>query len=110
MKTPFGAECEYFYGDYQRGRNREECRLLAAASLAWDASLCRGCPVPSIRRANACEFIRLRPRLARPLAGLFRKQVRIEAWCEKSGGMVREPHIGCGQCHLLPEAFAVKNG
>ena len=31
MKTPAGTECKYFYGDYYRGRNHEECRLLGAA-------------------------------------------------------------------------------
>ena len=108
MKTPFGAECEYFYGDYLRGRNREECRLLDAAGLAWDSSLCRDCPVPGIRRANACESIRLKPRVARPMLELFRKQVQVTAYCEKSRQIVSEPQIGCGQCHPLPPVFEVK--
>ena len=108
MKTPFGTECEYFYGDYLRGRNREECRLLEAAGLVWDSSLCRGCPVPGIRRANACQFIRLRPRIVRPMLELFRKQVQVTAYCDKSGGIVPEPHIGCGQCYPLPEVFEAK--
>jgi hypothetical protein len=108
MKTPNGIECEYFYGDYLRGRNREECRLLGAAGIEWDASLCRGCPVPGIRRANACQFIRLKPRIARPVLELFRKQVQVSAYCEKSGENVSEPHIGCGQCHPLPPVFEVK--
>ena len=105
MRTPFGAECEYFYGDYLRGRNHEECRLLEAARLAWNPSLCRDCPVPGIRRANACQFIHLKPRIARPALGLFRRQVQVDAYCEKSQGPVREPHIGCGQCHPLPAVF-----
>jgi hypothetical protein len=102
MKTPFGTECEYFYGDYLRGRNREECRLLEAAGIVWDSSLCRGCPVPGIRRANACEFIRLRPRVVRSLLAGFRKQVQVSAYCEKSEGIVSEPQIGCKLCHPLP--------
>jgi hypothetical protein len=84
MKTPFGTDCEYFYGDYLRGRNREECRLLEAAGLHWDSPLCRTCPVPAIKRANACEFIRLKPRIARPVLDLFRKQVQVDAYCDKS--------------------------
>jgi hypothetical protein len=108
MRTPAGIECEYFYGDYLRGRNREECRLLDAAGLAWDASLCRACPVPGIRRANACQFIRLKPRVTRSLFSGFRRQVQVSAWCEKSATAVPEPHIGCGQCHPLPEIFEVK--
>jgi hypothetical protein len=108
MKTPFGTDCEYFYGDYLRGRNREECRLLEAAGLHWDSPLCRTCPVPAIKRANACEFIRLKPRIARPVLDLFRKQVQVDAYCEKSRQSVAEPHIGCGQCHPLPPVFQVK--
>jgi len=108
MRTPFGAECEYFYGDYLRGRNREECRLLSAAGLPWTQALCQNCPVPGIRRANACQFIRLTPHITRPVLGLFRKQVRVDAYCEKSQGIVAEPHVGCGQCHPLPPVFELK--
>jgi hypothetical protein len=108
MRTPFGSECLYFYGDYARGRNREECRLLQGAGLEWDASLCKTCPVPAIKRANACEFIRLRPRITRPLTQLFRRQVDVSAYCEKSSQAVSEPHVGCGQCHPLPPVFQVK--
>lgn len=108
MRTPFGAECEFFYGDYLRGRHREECRLLGAAGLTWDQSLCETCPVPGIRRANACKSVQLKPRIARPLLAFFRKRVMISAFCEKSQGMVTEPHIGCGQCHPIPPVFEVK--
>jgi hypothetical protein len=108
MKTPFGAECPYFYGDYARGRNREECRLLQTANLEWTSSLCRSCPVPGIKRANACEFIQLRPRIVRPMLDLFRKQVQVDVYCEKSRQIVSEPQIGCGQCHPLPPEFLVK--
>jgi hypothetical protein len=108
MRTPSGIECPFFYGDYGRGRNREECRLLDAAGLVWESSLCRGCPVPGIKRANACEFIRLRPRITRSALNLFRKQVEVSAYCEKSNQAVREPEVGCGQCHPLPPEFVVK--
>ncbi len=108
MRTPFGTECEYFYGDYMRGRRREECRLLDAAGLPWESALCRDCPVPAIRRANVCEFMRLRPRVGRSLLTLFRKRVQVEAYCEKSQSMVADPHIGCGQCHPLPPVFELR--
>lgn len=81
---------------------------MEAAGVEWDSSLCRGCPVPGIRRANACEFIRLRPRVVRPLLSGFRKQVQVTAYCDKSQGVVSEPQIGCGQCHPLPPVFEVK--
>ena len=59
MKTPAGKECKYFYGDYFRGRNAEECSLLKASNQTWSADLCRTCPVPGILQANACEFLQL---------------------------------------------------
>lgn len=105
MKTPAGIECAYFYGDYYRGRSREECRLLGAA---WTDDLCRTCPVPFIGRANACEHMRLRAEVARPLTSAFQKRVRVTPFCEKTGRAGFDPHIGCGECHPLPSAFEVK--
>ncbi|MEZ0396921.1 MAG: hypothetical protein ABWK53_10910 [Anaerolineales bacterium] len=105
MKTPAGIECSYFYGDYHRGRNWEECRLLGNS---WSRDLCRTCPVPAIERANACEHMRLRPRLSRPLTAGLRRRVRVEAYCERTGRRGFDPHIGCGDCHPLPPAFEVK--
>ena len=70
MKTPAGTECKYFYGDYYRGRDLEECRLLGAV---WTRDLCRTCPVPSIGMANACEFMQLRGEVIRPLAASIPK-------------------------------------
>ncbi len=60
MRTPAGKECKYFYGNYFRGRNTEECRLLRESEQTWTSSLCATCPVPDVMRANACEFLRLR--------------------------------------------------
>lgn len=106
MKNPSGVECQYFYGDYYRGRNREECRLLKSAnpSLEWEPKLCESCPVPPIRRANSCEHMQLKPTLKRPLP-LMAKRVYIEAHCVKTNQTVSEPHIGCGECHKLPDVF-----
>ena len=63
MRNPYGAECKYFYGDYHRGRNLEECSLLKSASITWRKDYCKKCPVPSILRANACEYMVLSPRM-----------------------------------------------
>jgi hypothetical protein len=109
MKTPAGKECKYFYGDYFRGRKLEECRLLQASGERWSADLCRTCPVPGISQANACDFLRLRATVARPLAAAFQRRVQIRASCEKTGRAVPEPHIGCGECHALPPAFQIKD-
>ena len=105
MKTPAGSECIYFFGDYYRGREHEECRLLGNR---WKRDLCGTCPVPSILRANACEFMRLRPEVTRPLLAGFKQRVRVTAFCEKTERSGFDAHIGCGECHPVPPIFTVK--
>jgi hypothetical protein len=105
MKTPAGSECKYFYGDYYRGRDHEECRLLGAA---WRRDLCRTCPVPSIGMANACESMQLRGEVTRPLGAAFQRRVTVTAFCEKTRRSGFDAHIGCGECHPLPPVFEVK--
>ncbi len=97
MRNPAGVECPYFYGDYYRGRHQESCRLLGDD---WQPALCQGCPVPGIRQANACEHMRLQPRLTPSWRWLGRrKNVQVHAYCLKSQREVKQPEIGCGQCH-----------
>jgi hypothetical protein len=105
MKTPAGSECKYFYGDYYRGRDHEECRLLGGA---WTRDMCRTCPVPSIAMANACEFMQLRGEVSRPFAAAFKQRVKVMAFCEKTMRSGFDPHIGCGECHPLPPVFELK--
>jgi hypothetical protein len=107
MRTPAGTECKYFYGDYYRGRQQEECRLLAASGDSWTRDLCHTCPVPSITRANACEFMVLHAEVTRPLATAFQRRVQVRAFCEKTQRAGFDPHIGCGECHPLPPVFEV---
>jgi hypothetical protein len=105
MKTPAGTECKYFYGDYYRGCDREECRLLGAS---WNRDLCRACPIPAIIRANACEHMALRAEVAHPLTAAFQRRVNVKAYCEKTERSGFDPHIGCGECHPFPPVFEVK--
>lgn len=107
MKTPAGKECAYFYGDYYRGRQREECRLLGSATppLTWKPYLCSQCPVPDILRDNACSHMILEPTLQRTLP-FFKFQVSVRVFCVKSQKGDFDPHIGCGQCHPLPAEFS----
>lgn len=107
MRTPSGIDCPHFYGDYFRGRSVEECRLLKAAGQTWTPDLCKTCPVPGITRANACEHLQLHPTVARPLSAMFLRRVQIHAFCAKTNRAVKEPHIGCGECHPLPPIFNV---
>ena len=108
MKTPAGKECIHFYGDYYRGRNVEECRLLKAQGQQWNRDLCFTCPVPELVLANSCEHMKLRAVVARPLTAIFQRRVQISAFCEEAGREVAEPQIGCGECHALPFKFEVK--
>jgi hypothetical protein len=106
MRTPAGKECAYFYGDYYRGRDHEECRLLGDASppLGWTAELCSTCPVPEILQANACQHMVLEPKLGRSFPFL-KKQVHVKSSCRKNQRKDFDPHIGCGECHIIPDVF-----
>jgi hypothetical protein len=109
VKTPFGFDCPHFFGDYYRGRSHEECRLLGTQASArdWSPDLCRNCPVPAIMRANACQNMQLSATVKKGFLGLSRK-MQIDAFCTLSNSTVREPQIGCGQCHPLPPEFLEK--
>jgi hypothetical protein len=104
MRTPTGKECQYFYGDYYRGRNQEECRLLGPASLPWKPDLCASCPVPDILMANACPHLILEPKLERPFP-FVKQHVKVIPFCTKTSRTKFDPHIGCGDCHPLPPIF-----
>lgn len=106
MRTPAGKECKYFYGDYYRGRNHEECRLpdTGAGLTQWTADLCKTCPVPDILAANSCPHLVMEGEIFRQYI-LFGRRVRVNAFCKKVNLPVSEPHIGCGECHPLPAIF-----
>ena len=109
MRTPAGFDCIYFFGDYYRGRSREECRLIGKHPRPnqWKPSLCKTCPVPGILRANACRFMSLQAHVEELFLGLVRR-VKVSAYCSESQSIVTEPHLGCGQCHPLPPEFDIK--
>ena len=100
MQTPAGTECPFYYEDYHRGRDVQECRLLAQNPMSerWTPDLCGKCEVPDIVLANGCPNLRLEARVARRF-GLFRHVV-VSAYCVKRAVEVPEPRVGCGDCHL----------
>jgi hypothetical protein len=106
MRTPAGKECSYFYGDYYRGRQHEECRLLLdeQPNITWTPDLCQNCPVPGIQQANACRQMVLKATVVRPFP-FIKRQVRVRPYCTKTHRDGFDPHIGCGQCHELPDVF-----
>lgn len=99
MRTPVGTECQYYYEDFNRGREIQECRLIehSPRSGRWQPSLCRTCPVPAILRANACPNIVLEGWVGRQWLVLSR--VKVRAFCLLAQSEVAEPRVGCGRCH-----------
>jgi hypothetical protein len=106
MRTPAGKECKYFYGDYYRGRNHEECRLLKDANLEWVPRHCEQCPIPDIRLANSCDNLVYTPEL-RKIFFFTKAQVEVTAYCTKTNQIVKEPRIGCGECHPALNNFVI---
>jgi hypothetical protein len=99
MRTPAGKECPYYYGDFHRGRAIEECRQAKGnpESLPWQPKDCARCPVPDILRANSSETMRLKMTIRPALLGL-KRQMKVEAWCEKHQIAIENPYVGCPQC------------
>jgi hypothetical protein len=106
MRTPWGFDCPYFFGDYYRGRKREECRLITPpAKLAdWSPEYCKKCPVPAILMANACPNMVLKAEIHKGFLKL-NQSMKIDAYCTLSEKHVDQPEIGCGRCHPLPDVF-----
>jgi hypothetical protein len=98
MQTPAGVECRFYYEDFNRGREIQECRLIQGnpASAPWQPGLCRTCPVPDILRANGCPNMVLTARVGR--RWLLFEQVRVDAFCTLAQEKVSEPKVGCGRC------------
>ena len=103
MQTPAGTECPYFYGNYFRGREQEECRLIGNTPSPgnWTPKLCFSCPVPEIIRANACKNMILSAKVKKRPFG-FKREVVVSAYCTQTKRTVEKPEIGCGECHPLP--------
>lgn len=98
MKTPAGRECPYYYADFHRGRNKQECRLLKnAPGPQWKPSDCFKCPVPDIVWANASSNLQLSGRIVPGFLGMGR-HVEVQAWCTKHDVAIADPYVGCDLC------------
>jgi len=108
MRTPTGTECYYYYEDFHRGRNVQECRLISHTQNGdtFTPDLCAQCRVPQILMANACPNMILEARATSRLFGLY-KRVQVTANCTRTREVVDEPEIGCGQCHLPLPSFEI---
>lgn len=100
MRTPAGKECKHFFGDYHRGRNQEECRLIQnnPDSQPWQPKYCQICPVPDVLRNNGCPHLKLSGEAKKGFLG-FGSGMQIEGWCSEYFLDVKDPNVGCGHCH-----------
>ncbi len=100
MRTPAGKECKFYYADYNRGRDLNECRLVKTnpESLPWNQNICAMCSVPDILNANSSPNLELKLTIKPRLLGLGRK-LELEAWCVKHRLPIEDPYVGCPQCN-----------
>ncbi len=100
MRTPAGKECRYYYADFNRGRNVQECRLAKVnpESMRWRPQDCTRCPVPDILNANASPNLELKLTIKPRFLGLGREN-EVTAWCLKHQIPIEDAFIGCTQCN-----------
>lgn len=75
MNTP--VNCRYFYGDYHRGKNLEECRLIKSThgdARPWKRKLCDSCPVPELIITSNSRDLILEAEVKR---SFFREHVEV---------------------------------
>ena len=92
------VNCRYFYGDYHRGMNKEECRLLEENpdnQRPWHRSLCDTCPVPEIIIMSNSRDLGLQAEVKRRF---FRERVQVTfAICRKHMRELDDPQK-CPDC------------
>ncbi len=92
------VNCLYFHGDYHRGMNKEECRLIAANpdnTTPWKRDYCDSCPVPEILIASNSRDLALE---AKVVKRFLRGQVEVTfAVCTKHMVELADP-LFCPKC------------
>lgn len=111
MITPAGSECRFYYEDYHRGHETQECRLLQRNpnSLDWKPSDCANCPVPEILLANSSPDLVLEALVKKGFLG-FSRRIEVKAFCSKHVIDVPEPQVGCPECARERPGFDVLFG
>ncbi|NIU11898.1 MAG: hypothetical protein GWN67_26135 [Phycisphaerae bacterium] len=99
MRTPAGKECRFYYEDYRRGNEKQECRLLLnnPRTPDWRPSDCSNCPVPDILLANSSPHLVLEGTIKKGFLGLNRR-VEVTAFCSRHLVEVESPKVGCPHC------------
>jgi hypothetical protein len=100
------VNCRYFYGDYFRGKNVEECRLLEANRdnpIPWKRKHCDTCPVPEVLIASNSRSLQFEAEVRRKL---LRERVEITfAVCTKHLEELSDP-LHCPKCAAEAELAA----
>ena len=91
------VNCRYYHYDYFRGRETEECRLIALnpQSRPWRRSLCNRCPVPTILRETDCQHLALEATVVRKWRVFDR--VEVFAVCTQAVEELADPRH-CPHC------------
>lgn len=92
------VNCRYFYGDYHRGRNREECRLIDANpnnTIPWKRNHCDSCPVPALVMTSNTPELVLEGEVKRKF--LWERVQVTFAICQKHLIELADPHY-CPKC------------
>lgn len=96
---PNPVNCRYFYGDYFRGKNKEECRLLGTHpknGRSWQRKHCDNCPVPEIIIASNSRDLALEAEVTRKF--LWKEQVEVTfAICSRHMRELSDP-LHCPDC------------
>lgn len=99
MRTPAGTECRYYYEDFHRGRNIQECRIPKhPESSLWRPTDCAKCPVPQILQANASPNLELMLNIKQTWLGFGRK-LEVTASCVLHEIPIEDPFTGCPRCN-----------
>jgi hypothetical protein len=100
------VNCRYFHGDYFRGKNQEECRLIAANpenERPWRRRLCDSCPVPEILITSNSRDLLLEAEVKRRF---LRDGVDVTfAICAKHMVELSDPRY-CPECAREEQAIA----
>jgi hypothetical protein len=97
--TPGGAECAFYYEDFRRGANLQECRAATdPRSADWQPSDCSRCLVPEILAANGSPYLEMRLNIHSGMLG-FGRRIDVEAWCSQHGPIGGDPRTGCPTCN-----------
>lgn len=100
MRTPAGKECRFYYQDFHRGRNIQECRLAKEnpESLRWHPNDCTRCPIPDILNANAAKDMELQLTIKARFLG-FGRYSEVSAYCLRHHIPIADPYVGCPKCN-----------